>query len=165
MGLFGRRKPKQAAGSLDRSADKGDRAHLESFIAQHDGVEAFVEPRTSVTSASMVLVARSGEWTRRRVPDQATAFDWAKKMAIPCYDANLVGYPQRMRDWDIRRAAQAKNPQAPTSQAPTSQARTSQALDSQAQTSPVADATDSAAARSDSATDAAGGGLDDTTGQ
>ncbi len=155
MGLFGRRKPKQAAGSLDRSADKGDRAHLELFIAQHDGVEAFVEPRTSVTSASMVLVARSGEWTRRRVPDQATAFDWAKKMAIPCYDANLVGYPQRMRDWDIRRAAQAKNPQT----------HTAQAQDSQAQGSPVADATDSAAARSDSATDAAGGGLDDTTGQ
>ncbi|CAB4796105.1 MAG: hypothetical protein F2872_00210 [Actinobacteria bacterium] len=108
MGLFGRRKPRTVEGSMDRAADRSDRAHLEQFIKGQEGVEAFIEPRTTVTQTSILLVARSGQWTRRRVPDEATAFDWAKKLGVPCYDANLVGYPQRMRDWDALKAAERK---------------------------------------------------------
>ena len=108
MGLFGRRKQRQAVGSMDRTADRTDRKHLEEFINAHDGVEAFIEPRTTVTETTIVLVARSGQWTRRRVPDESTAFAWARKAAIPCYDAKLVGYPQRMRDWDARKLAERR---------------------------------------------------------
>jgi hypothetical protein len=93
---------------MDRAADRGDRKRLEEFVQEHEGVEAFVEPRTTVTETTVVLVARSGEWTRRRVPDQATAFAWAAKLGIPCYDAGLVGYPARMREWDARRAAERR---------------------------------------------------------
>jgi hypothetical protein len=108
VGLFGRRKPRQAERSMDRTADKSDRKHLEEFVSTNEGVEAFIEPKTTVTETTIVLVARSGQWTRRRVPDEATAFSWARKLGIPCYDAKLVGYPQRMRDWDARKAAERR---------------------------------------------------------
>ena len=50
-----------------------------------------------------MLIAHDGEWTRRRIdgPDGARRF--AHKMAIPIYDVRLVGYPQRMRDFNERR--------------------------------------------------------------
>src|SRR5206468_6651221 len=44
------------------------RRHLEEFVRSRVGVEAFVEPRTTVTPPTVLLVASSGEWTRRRVP-------------------------------------------------------------------------------------------------
>jgi hypothetical protein len=108
VGLFGGRKKRQADGSMDRAADRGDRKHLEEFASTQEGVEAFIEPQTTVTETTIVLVARSGQWTRRRVPDAETAFAWARKLGIPCYDAKLVGYPQRMRQWDARKAAERR---------------------------------------------------------
>ena len=102
MALLGRRKNRP--GTL-RTADSGDRAHLEAFIASRDGVEAYLEPRTAVTDTTVVLVAATGEWTRRRVPNPEAARDFARKNAVPLYDVASVGYPQRMRDWTARRKA------------------------------------------------------------
>jgi hypothetical protein len=66
-------------------------------------VEAYLEPRTAVTETTLVLVASTGEWTRRRVdgPDGARSF--ARKHAIPLYEVSVVGYPRRMREWNERR--------------------------------------------------------------
>jgi hypothetical protein len=50
-----------------------------------------------------VLVAKDGEWTRRRIAGPAGARKLARSMRIPVYDAQIVGYPQRMRDHDARR--------------------------------------------------------------
>jgi len=96
---------KRRAGVL-RAADSADLQHLTAFAATRSGVEAFLEPRTAVTETTVVLVAADGEWTRRRVegPDAAGAF--ARRHAIPLYDAGVVGYPQRMREWTARRKAQ-----------------------------------------------------------
>jgi hypothetical protein len=66
-------------------------------------VEAFVEPRTTVTDTTIVLVAHDGEWTRRRVDGPSGASDFARKQSIPLYDVGVVGYPQRMRDYNARR--------------------------------------------------------------
>jgi hypothetical protein len=103
MGLFGRlkRRGSRDAGTL-RTGTSGDTRHLEEFIRTRAGVEAFVEPRTTVTDTTILLVARDGEWTRRRVdgPDGAAGF--ARKQSIPLYDAAVVGYPQRMRDYNAR---------------------------------------------------------------
>ena len=96
MKLF-RRKVTPASGG--KKAASADRRYLEEFAQTRQGVEAFVEPQTAVSATTVVLVARDGEWTRRAVPNAATAFSWANKLGIPCYDVNLVGYPQRMRDW------------------------------------------------------------------
>jgi len=90
-----------------RAADSGDVRHLEDFARSRKGVEAFVEPRTAVTDTTVVLVAGSGEWTRRRVAGPKAAHTMAAKLGIPCYDAGVVGYPQRMREWNRRRGDRA----------------------------------------------------------
>lgn len=88
-----------------RRASSGDLAHLEQFIASRSGVEAYVEPKTAVTETTIVLVASSGEWTRRRIPGPDAARNLGKKLGIPIYDVAATGYPQRMRDWTARRKA------------------------------------------------------------
>jgi hypothetical protein len=100
VGLLRRRKGK--AGTL-RTASSADLDHLKDFLRTRPGVEAFLEPRTTVTDTTVVLVAATGEWTRRRVdgPDGAASF--AKRHAIPLYDVGQIGYPQRMREWNARR--------------------------------------------------------------
>jgi hypothetical protein len=98
-------KPRQASGSLDRAGGTDDLAHLESFARSRRGVEAYLEPRTAVTSTTVVLVAHDGEWTRRRVPSPDAARALGSRLAIPVYEAAVVGYPQRMRDWTARRGA------------------------------------------------------------
>jgi hypothetical protein len=91
----------QRRGQL-RTADTGDIDHLKAFAAQHRGVEAFVEPPTAVSTTTVVFVASTGEWTRRRVRDARAAHELANRLGIPSYDAAVVGYPQRMRDWNRR---------------------------------------------------------------
>jgi hypothetical protein len=97
-----RRRRTSAAGSLDRAAVGSDTAHLAEFARTRRGVEAFVEPPTTMTATTVVLVAHDGEWTRRRVRDARAAHELAHKLGIPAYDAQVVGYPQRMRDWSRR---------------------------------------------------------------
>lgn len=74
-------------------------AHLRQFVATRVGVEMYVEPRTSVTPTTVVLVATSGEWTRRRVGGPAAAGQLARDLGIPVYDVQQTGYPGRMREW------------------------------------------------------------------
>ncbi len=102
MALFRRRRHRP--GTV-RGADPRDVAHLAGFAASHGGVEAYLEPRTTVTETTIVLVAPSGEWTRRRIDGPDGARNFARKHKVPLYDVGVVGYPQRMRDWTTRRKA------------------------------------------------------------
>ncbi|HEU4675478.1 MAG TPA: hypothetical protein VFS29_05810 [Motilibacteraceae bacterium] len=117
MGLFGRRRSAGAAGrpGVRRGASSEDREHLVRFAGEHSGVEAFVEPPTAVTSTTVLLVAGTGEWTRRRCPSAAHAHALAHELGIPSYDAAVVGYPQRMRDWNARQKAQQRREGGPDS--------------------------------------------------
>ena len=85
-----------------RTVDDAVTSHLTQFAQGHRGVEAFVEPKTSVTQTTLLLVAFDGEWTRRVVPSPEWAHAFAEHLQIPGYDAAVVGYPQRMRDWNTR---------------------------------------------------------------
>ncbi|MBK8461394.1 MAG: hypothetical protein IPL43_15455 [Micropruina sp.] len=76
--------------------------HLEQFVATHRGIEAFVEMPTSMARASVLLVAFDGEWTRRSVDSVIAARQFAERHGLPVYDAAVVGYPQRMRDFNAR---------------------------------------------------------------
>lgn len=107
MGWLNRMRRKDKPGTL-RASSSDDRRHLEEWVRTHTGVEAFVEPRTAVTDTTVVLVANTGEWTRRRVPSPQVLHEWANSLGIPSYDAAVVGYPQRMRDWTSRRNAERK---------------------------------------------------------
>lgn len=101
MGLFRRR----SRPGVTRQAEAADVAHLTAFARSHTGVEAFVEPPTAVSTTTVVFVASTGEWTRRRVRDARAAHELANRLGVPSYDAAVVGYPQRMRDWNARRSA------------------------------------------------------------
>jgi hypothetical protein len=37
------------------------------------------------------------------VHDARTAHELANRLGVPSYDAAVVGYPQRMRDWNARK--------------------------------------------------------------
>jgi hypothetical protein len=113
MGLFDRLRGRRAGrargqagperrATLDRASQRADLAHLEQFVATRRGVEGYVEPRTAVTETTIVLVAADGEWTRRRIDGPEVARELSRDLAIPVYDAQVTGYPQRMRDWSAR---------------------------------------------------------------
>ena len=94
-----------------RAADSADAQHLREFVIARRGVEGFVEPRTTVSEVTLLLVAHDGEWTRRRVSSVQWAHDFANKLGLPSYDAAVVGIPQRMRDYNTRqKQAKAPNP-------------------------------------------------------
>lgn len=91
-----------------RQAASEDKDHLIAFAGRNTGVEAFVEPPTTVTAVTVVFVASTGEWTRRRAPSAEAAHGLANELGVPSYDAAVVGYPQRMRDWNAKRKAEER---------------------------------------------------------
>lgn len=86
-----------------REVDDALLAYLTDFTRTRQGVEAWVEAGTNLNKPSLLLIAHDGEWTRRSVPSTAWAHDFAARLQVPAYDAGIVAYPQRMRDWDARR--------------------------------------------------------------
>ncbi|MCT7660230.1 oxidoreductase [Mycobacterium deserti] len=103
MGLFDRLRRGGRRGGTGGSDPAADLKYLRQWVAEHHGVEAFVEPKTTVTDVTVVLVAADGEWTRRRAGGDAGARRLSDRLNIPVYDVQKVGYPQRMRDYDERR--------------------------------------------------------------
>jgi hypothetical protein len=78
---------------------------LEMFVQSHKGIEGFIEPQTTTSPTQLLLVDRYGEHLRAdvREPDDARAF--CERLGIPIYDAPVVGYPKRMRDFEKRRGS------------------------------------------------------------
>jgi len=104
VGLFDRfRKPRAGSGSGSGQGRAADLKYLRQWAAERTGVEAFVEPETTVTELTVVLVAADGEWTRRRAGGESGARRLGERLRIPIYDVQRLGYPQRMRDYDARR--------------------------------------------------------------
>ena len=75
-------------------------AELERFMTTRAGVEAYLEPPTTVYAMTLCLVAADGEYLRRPVRDAKQARALCTEHGIPLYDARIVGYPKRMRDYD-----------------------------------------------------------------
>jgi hypothetical protein len=108
MGLFSRLVRRRGPASSSTRAGRGpDRAatlaHFRDFQATRTGVEAYIEPPTRTDPVTVVLIARTGEWTRRRVPDVSAARSLARELGMPVYDVQLTGYPARMREWNADR--------------------------------------------------------------
>ena len=100
MAWFRRRREPGAARVTP--VDQADLDHLARFVQSRRGVEAYIEPRTMVTETTLLLVAHDGEWTRRRIESPEVARRFAHQLAMPVYDVRLLGYPQRMRDYNAR---------------------------------------------------------------
>ena len=86
------------------SKGKGpDLRHLEEWAAGHRGVEGYIEPQTSTNPTSLLLVDRDGDHARSPVRDRDHGRKFCERRGIPVYDAQVIGYPKRMRDFDQRR--------------------------------------------------------------
>ena len=102
MAWFRRKRRDGMSASEARDVDREAIEHLTAWIAGRHGIEIFTEPKTAVTSSTMMLVAHDGEFTRRPVRSPEDAEKFAREHALPIYDATVVGYPQRMRDYSRR---------------------------------------------------------------
>lgn len=112
MGLFSRRRATTDAGepTTARAAREATIAHLSEFVTTRVGVEAYVEPSNAMNPTTILLVATDGEWTRRKVPDAATAHEVARSLGVPSYEVARTGYPQRYRDWNSRQKRPRPDP-------------------------------------------------------
>ncbi len=102
MGLLDRFRGGRGASRSVARASASEVGELADWARTRRGVEAFVEPKTTVTDVTVVLVAADGEWTRRIVGEKG-ARRLAGALKVPVYDVIRTGYPQRMRDFDARR--------------------------------------------------------------
>lgn len=105
MGIFSRKKPSNSDNTSRKSQHAAQAAtskHFEEFVTSRVGVESFFEPATPREQAALLLVARDGEWTRRRVPDLTEGARLANSLGIPFYEVVKTGYPDSMRQWNLR---------------------------------------------------------------
>ncbi|OCL37192.1 hypothetical protein BCR15_10820 [Tessaracoccus lapidicaptus] len=102
MGWFRRRRREVQVAREERQVPDAMRQHLSQFVATRRGVEAWVEQPTSFNKPSLLLVAADGESTRRGIPSVAYGYDFAARHDLPCYDAGVVPYPKRMREYGLR---------------------------------------------------------------
>ena len=111
MGIISSWKAKSAAKAHDESVRASAESSLTAFLGSHSGVEAWLEEAAGINRESILLVAGSGEWNRRVVP----SLDWARKFCakrgIPVFQAGIVPYPQRMRDWNERHRIKKERPE------------------------------------------------------
>lgn len=116
MGLFNRRSQRNESGAAAsaRQSRRETKEAFKEFVSSRRGVEAYLEPATAVTEPTLLLIAADGEWTRRKVGSAKLAIQLAKDLAIPLYDANRVGYPDRMRQYNQRKAEEQKVQTQPT---------------------------------------------------
>ncbi len=98
----GNRGPAAAAAGPSKADVEAALAHLRQFVSSRVGVEMYVEPRTTVTPTTVVLVATTGEWTRRRISGPDAAAGLARDLGVPVYDVQQTGYPARMREWTAK---------------------------------------------------------------
>lgn len=91
------RRPPASGTSRDASAAVRE---LQEFLRTRHGVEGYLEPKTAIYSTTLLLVAADGEYLRRPVRDRDQAAIVCAKHGAPLYDAQKVGYPRRMRDYD-----------------------------------------------------------------
>jgi hypothetical protein len=75
-------------------------SELKQFMTEHEGVEAFIEPPTSIYAMTLCLVAGDGEHVRRAIKDEKQARSLCSDAGVPLYDARIVGYPKRMKEFE-----------------------------------------------------------------
>ncbi len=99
MSLFDRFRRRKAEDHPLTAASKRTVAELEEFLTSRTGVEGFIEPPTSTYAMTLCLVAGDGESVRRAVKHEKQAVKLCDEHGVPVYDARIVGYPQRMKDY------------------------------------------------------------------
>ena len=78
-------------------------AELEVFAQERKGVEGFIEPQTATSPTTLLLVDRDGDHLRGPVKEPGDAVAFCERRSIPVYDAQVIGYPKRMKEFERRR--------------------------------------------------------------
>ena len=73
------------------------RDEIVAWVQAHEGVEAYVEPKTVMHPLSVVLVDARGEAKRFELKEDVFLRELARERGIRVLDAGRVGYPERMR--------------------------------------------------------------------
>ena len=76
---------------------------LEMFAAERKGIEGYIEPRTPTSPTTLLLVDRDGDHLRAPVREPEDAVAFCEQHGLPVYDAQVIGYPKRMREFERRR--------------------------------------------------------------
>lgn len=108
VGWFSRRKREVSLAKESKQVPDALLDHLSAFVSSRRGVEAWVEQPTSFNKPSILLVAADGESTRRGLPSAEYGYDFASRHDIPCYDAGVVPYPRRMREYGLNQKKQSR---------------------------------------------------------
>jgi hypothetical protein len=92
------RRTDQARRQLQRVSGPTEyRDEIAEWIAAHDGVEAYVEPKTVMHPLSVVLVDGRGASRRFELREDTYLRELARERGLRVFDAGRVGYPERMR--------------------------------------------------------------------
>lgn len=73
------------------------RGEIAAFLDSHEGVDAYVEPRTVMHPLSVVLVDADGAWRRFELSEDTYLRELARTRNVKIVDAARFGYPERMR--------------------------------------------------------------------
>ena len=84
-----------------KSPELGD---LRAWVTEHRGIEGYIEPRTNTNPTTLLLVDRDGDHKRAPLRDPAQGWKFCERHGIPVYDAQVIGYPKRMREFEQRRS-------------------------------------------------------------
>jgi hypothetical protein len=82
---------------------------LEGFAAARRGVEGYIEPRTATSPTTLLLVDRDGDHLRAPVKEPLDATAFCERLSIPVYDAQVIGYPKRMKEFERNRRRGAED--------------------------------------------------------
>jgi hypothetical protein len=82
---------------------------LEAWAAARRGLEGFIEPKTSTSPTTLLLVDRDGDHLRAPVREPGDAAAFCERLSIPVYDAQVIGYPKRMKDFEKNRRRTAED--------------------------------------------------------
>lgn len=75
-----------------------DLEELRQWAAPRQGIEAYIEPETMLNEMSVVVVDAAGNFLRRPIGGPKGIDAVSQALAVPAYDVEVTGYPQRMRD-------------------------------------------------------------------
>ena len=65
--------------------------------------DSYYEAETPREPSALMLVARDGEWTRRKVPGVRDGAKLANELGVPFYEVVKTGYPDSVRQWNERK--------------------------------------------------------------
>ncbi|MDQ3963980.1 MAG: oxidoreductase [Actinomycetota bacterium] len=80
---------------------------LATWASTRKGIEGYIEPQTPTNPTTLLLVDRNGEHIRGPVREPADAVSFCERRGFPVYDAQVIGYPKRMKEFEKRRRAGA----------------------------------------------------------